>query len=57
MDQRKFQDKLVTILVSKFTNVFTAPDGILINQDDDPTEDSFKEEESGVAFMYFIRTG
>ena len=31
--RRKFQDKLITILISKFSNVFTAPDGEVIKQD------------------------
>lgn len=32
----KFADKLITILVSEFTNVFTEPDGEFMIQDDDP---------------------
>ncbi len=33
----KFSDKLITILVSEFTNVFTEPDGEFMIQDDDPS--------------------
>lgn len=57
LERNKFEDKLVTILVSKFENVFTAPDGVLVTQDDEPTMDCFRGDDQGVSFMYFIRTG
>ena len=38
-NKRKFQEKLITILVSQFTNVMTAPDGVCIQQDDQPWVD------------------
>lgn len=57
IDARKFQDKLVTILVSKFSNVFTVPDGVLFEQDAEPAADPLTGEEEGDPFMYFIRTG
>ena len=68
--KKKFSEKLITILVSEFENVFTAPDGVLMCQDDPPYEDPLKEdqskggdeaaaeaEEPAESFMYFIRTG
>ena len=33
--RRKFQDKLITILVNQFENVFTAPDDMILVQDDE----------------------
>jgi len=57
----KFQDKLITILISEFTNVFTEPDGEFMIQDDDPTADCQRrgddDDEKPQSFMYFIRNG
>jgi hypothetical protein len=63
----KFQEKLITILVSKFDNVFTAPDGVLMQQDQQPwldpngkDQEEEEDEADGVtpdSFMYFVRTG
>jgi len=57
----KFKDKLITILVSEFENVFTAPDGIFMKQDEnpwvDPCAENDEDDEKTESFMYFIRTG
>lgn len=47
----------MTILVSKFSNVFTSPDAMLIEQDAEPSDDIAAGSDDGVPFMYFIRTG
>ena len=58
--RRKFQEKLITILVNQFENVFTPPDDMVLIQDDEPTVDSRADAEVPIrdeSFMYFIRTG
>ena len=55
--RRKFQDKLITILVNQFSNVFTAPDDVILDQDDEPTVDPKEKKTCEESFMYFIRTG
>ena len=37
--RNRFKEKLVGILVSEFENVFTAPDGVFMTQDDEPWVD------------------
>ena len=57
----KFQDKLITILISEFSNVFTEPDGEFMIQDDEPTvncqPNNDDDDEENQSFMYFIRNG
>ena len=64
--KKKFQEKLIAILVNEFENIFTSPDQVFLLQDDPPDtdcrekakdDDDSDNEEEKQPFMYFIRTG
>lgn len=40
-EKNQFKEKLVGKLVNHFTNVFTIPDGIYMQQDDLPEDDPY----------------
>ena len=63
-EKNSFKTKLVGKLVNHFTNVFTIPDGLYMQQDDQPDvnpyegdEDEQDDDGDPESFMYFIRTG